>query len=73
MYNLSDISPGQTVVVESIGVKDSMRRRIMDIGLVPGTVVRCIGKSPLGDPSAFLVRGAVIALRADDSKNIFVR
>ena len=43
-----------------------MRRRLLDIGLVENTRVECVGQSPSGDPKAFLIRGAVIALRLSD-------
>ena len=46
--------------------------RLEDIGLVPGTKVTCLQKSPLGDPVAFRIRGAVIALRSDDAAGIIV-
>ena len=44
-----------------------MRRRLQDIGLIRGTSVECVGRSPLGDPAAFRIRGAVIALRDSDT------
>ena len=49
-----------------------MRRRLLDMGLVPETIVECVGKSPLGDPKAYLIRGAVIAIRSSDTKNILI-
>ena len=54
-------------------VSKKMRRRLQDIGLIEGTVVECLGKSPLGDPTAFLIRGAVIALRREDAGRVLVR
>ena len=48
----------------------AMRRRMIDLGIVEGTHVECIGRSPSGDPSAYLVRGAVIAIRAFDASSI---
>ena len=69
---LGDILPGQTAVISALNTTGSMRRRLLDIGLIEGTRVECLGKSPLGDPSAYLIRGAVIALRKDDCKNIIV-
>ena len=72
MCKLNDISPGKTAVVTSVDVLGSMRRRLQDIGLIPGTKVRCVGKSPMGDPTAFLIRGAVIALRSEDCQKISV-
>ena len=39
----------------------------MFLGLIPGTRVTCQGRSPAGDPAAYLVRGTVVALRARDA------
>ena len=50
-----------------------MRRRLLDIGLTPDTVVECVGKSPAGDPKAFLIRGAVIAIRSEDCAEILIK
>ena len=50
-----------------------MRRRLLDIGLSDGTEVQCVGRSPMGDPSAYLIRGAVIAIRSNDSRGVKVR
>ena len=49
-----------------------MKKRLMDIGLIPGTAVECVGESPLGDPRAYLIRGAVIAIRRTDGREISV-
>ena len=65
--NLSELMRGQSAQVVDIHAKDSVRRRLFDLGLVNGTDVTCLQKSPLGDPVAFLIRGAVIALRCEDS------
>lgn len=70
---LNDITPGQTAVIKQLNINGSMRRRLLDIGLIDGTKVECVGKSVLGDPSAFLIRGAVIAIRSEDCKNILIR
>ena len=40
------------------------------LGLVPGTRVTCVGKSPAGDPAAYAFRGAVIALRRADAEEV---
>ena len=71
-YTLKDIAPGQSALVTALLATGSMRRRLLDIGLIENTQVECIGRSPLGDPSAFLIRGAVIALRGEDCENILV-
>lgn len=70
--SLNTLKEGQSARVESIAARGSMRRRLQDIGLISGTRVTCLGRSPFGDPSAFLIRGAAIALREEDSRNILV-
>lgn len=69
---LNDIKPGQHATVRALRSTGSMRRRLLDIGLVENTDVECIGKSPCGDPLAFLIRGAVIAIRTNDCKDILI-
>lgn len=69
---LNSINPGERAVVRALNSTGSMRRRLLDIGLVENTQVECIGRSPAGDPSAFMIRGAVIAIRSEDCKDILV-
>lgn len=71
--SLCDIEVGECAVVERLCVHGSMRRRLLDIGLCDGTEVQCVGRSPMGDPSAYLIRGAVIAIRSNDSRGVKVR
>lgn len=70
---LNDITVGQTAFVCSLDRAGAMRRRLLDLGFTEKAAVRCVGKSPFGDPSAFLVRGAVIALRSSDAATVSVR
>ena len=69
---LSGLSPGDTATVAGLHTAGDMRRRLQDMGLIEGTTVRCLQRSPLGDPTAFLIRGAVIALRAADSAGVLI-
>lgn len=70
---LNKLQPGTRGTVCSMDTGGSMHRRLLDIGLTVGTEVKCLGRSPAGDPSAFLIRGAVIALRAEDSGKIRIQ
>ncbi|WP_349946866.1 FeoA family protein [Lacrimispora sp. BS-2] len=70
---LTDLKRGQKAVIARLSAYDDMRRRLQDIGLIEGTTVECLGRSPLGDPTAFLIRGAVIALRSEDSGRVLVQ
>jgi len=73
MLTLNKIPEGKVVEVKGLLSNGSMRRRLQDIGLINGTKVTCLQKSPFGDPVAYLIRGAVIAIRTEDSSNIVVK
>lgn len=49
------------------------RRRMLDLGLIKGTKVQCLRQSPSGDPTAYEIRGAVIALRSEEASKILVQ
>ena len=72
MNNLSEMRPGEYAKVLGLGKCGNMRRRLLDIGLVEDTLVECVGRSPGGGLSAYLIRGAVIALRPEDARQISV-
>ena len=70
---LCDISPGEAAVVSSMHTQGCIRRRLRDLGLVEGARVECVMKSPLGDPTAYLIKGAIIALRREDAATVAVK
>ena len=72
LKSLNSIEPGERAVISEIKSAEGIRRRLLDIGMIPGTEVECVGRSPSGDPKAFLIRGAVIAIRSEDSAGIIV-
>ncbi len=67
---LSELKPGQEARIHSLLCEGAMRQRFLDLGFLPGVSVSCTGQSPSGDPKAFLIRGAVIAIRSRDSRDI---
>ena len=69
---LSQISIGSSCRIAEIGLNGLLRRRIQDLGIIPGTTVECLRKSPSGDPTAYVVRGTTIALRQEDANQINV-
>ena len=73
MTTLNKISTGEFAVVDAVDTGLSLKQRLYDIGLVPGTKIKVVHQSPSGNPRAYLVRGAVIALRNCDAEKIFVR
>ncbi len=74
MMRLSALSPGESasVVALAASCRGAQRRRLLDLGLVPGTEVTSELRAPSGDPTAYRIRGALIALRLDQASHIFV-
>ena len=70
---LDRLLPGESAVLLRLEADCNIRRRLLDRGLTPGARVECLGISPGGDPRAFLVRGAVLALRREDCRSIILR
>lgn len=69
---LCHLSCGQTGAVHALHMGGSMRRRLLDLGLVSGTPVECLMTGPHGALAAYSIRGAVIAIRRRDAENIWV-
>lgn len=70
---LKDLKPGEEGTVISIGEKGPMRRRIMDMGVTPGTVIKVIKVAPLGDPIEVNIRGYELSLRKTEAENIQIQ
>ncbi len=70
--NLAAAERGQVVTVERVGGERAFRRRLMELGLVPGTRVELVGVAPLGDPIELLVRGACLSIRRAEAERVAV-
>ena len=70
---LATLAPGSVCQIVSLELSGLLRRRILDLGIVPGTLIRCIRRGPSGDPTAYMVRETLIALRSEDAAQISVR
>ncbi len=69
---LNKSSLGMRLKVLSLRFNEFERRRIFDLGIIPGTKIKALHKSPLGDPGAYFIRGTAIALRNEDARKIIV-
>ena len=63
---------GRSARVKKLTASGNQRRRMLDLGLVLDTDVESMRKSPSGDPTAYEIRGAVIALRSEEASQILV-
>lgn len=69
---LSEVKPGEKVVVKKVGSKGPLRRRIMDMGITPGVEVAVVKVAPLGDPMEVTIRGYELSLRKEETTQIEV-
>lgn len=72
---LSDLPIGKDAEIKELSpfIRKYQRRRLMDLGIIPGTVVKAEMRSPNGDPTAFRIRGTVIALRQEQTDSIKIQ
>ncbi|MDE5764988.1 MAG: ferrous iron transport protein A [Ruminococcus sp.] len=75
MKQLSELKENETAVIESadLSALSDSGAFLKEIGFVSGTVIKCLHRSFSGDPTAYLIKGAVIALRRSDSDKIKCR
>ncbi|WMJ79445.1 ferrous iron transport protein A [Clostridium sp. MB40-C1] len=69
---LNEVSVGVKTKVTSISRESNVRRRLMDMGIVPGIQIQVSGKAPLGDPIEILIRGYKLTLRKAEAMSITV-
>lgn len=73
LMTLDRLTVGRRATVAALASDGGQRRRLMELGFVPGGAVTAVQESPWGDPVAYAVCGAVIALRRSDARQITVR
>lgn len=69
---LNELNLNDTGFIKELKCSDGVKRRLLDFGLIEGTKITPIFVSPSGDPTAFEVRGSIIAIRIEDTKLIFL-
>ena len=70
---LSELPPGRDAIVDSVDASGPIGRRLLDLGLLPGTPVRALRRAPLGDPGVFELRGYRLCLRKSESSRVRLR
>ena len=69
---LRDLNVGESGRVLSVGGEKALRRRLLEMGITPHTVVTVKKVAPMGDPVELLLRGYVLTLRLEDAEKIIV-
>ena len=71
--SLHEMIPGERGKVAEILAEGPVGRRLMDLGLLPGTPIQALRASPLGDPTVYELRGYRLCLRNEDAAQVLVR
>ena len=70
--NLSQLRPGQSAVIDSVGGEGALRQHFLNMGVIPGAQVTLVKFAPMGDPMELTIHGYSLTLRVDDAKKIAV-
>jgi len=70
---LDALAPGECATLISTMTGCGTARRLEELGFVSGEEIACVMRSPLGDPSAYMIRETLVALRRRDAAMIGVR
>ena len=70
---LDKLPVGKAGTIRQVGGQGALRRRLLDMGLTPGTPVKICKMAPLGDPMELELRGYSLTLRKEDAANIELR
>ncbi len=69
---LTELELGQNAVITKVTGNGAIRRRMIDMGIVPGMEVRMERYAPLGDPIEIKLKGCHISLRKEEAENVLI-
>jgi Fe2+ transport system protein FeoA len=72
MMTLEQVVPGVSVVIEKVGGARAFRRRLMELGIIPGTRVEVLRIAPFGDPMELCARGCNLSIRVAEAREVQV-
>ena len=70
LHSLDQLPIGDTGVIHRVGGRPRVARRLMEMGLLPGTRIEAVGRAPMGDPLEVRLRGYLFSLRHADAAHI---
>ena len=69
---LNELKVGKSGRVLTVGGEKALRRRLLDMGITPRTIITVKKAAPMGDPIELLLRGYVLSLRLEDAEKISI-
>ncbi len=73
IYSLDNLPLNKNGYIIDLKSQGSLRRRMLDLGLIKDTLIKPVFISPSGDPRAYEVRGSIIAIRKNDAELIKIK
>ena len=73
IITLSQLPINQKGIILSLNCNPSIKKRLLDLGLIPGTHITPVFVSPLGEPTAFEFRNTIVSIRNYDSSDILIK
>lgn len=70
---LNELPIDSTSRIKKLNCDGNIRRRLLDLGIIANTPIKAVLKSPSGDPTAYEIRGTLIAIRKEDSNFIEIQ
>lgn len=69
---LTDLNRGECAKIEKIGTTGELKKRLIDMGINAGQIIKLERNAPMGDPQEYRIKGNSIAIRKQDAENIIV-
>ena len=73
IYSLDDLPLNKDGYIIDLKSQGALRRRKLDLGLIKNTLIKPVFISPSGDPTAYEVRGSIIAIRKKDAELVKIK
>ncbi|MFP4416249.1 MAG: ferrous iron transport protein A [Chitinispirillaceae bacterium] len=70
--SLANCREGEVLIIERIDGRGALKKRLLEMGLVPGSIIEIVKYAPLMDPMEVVTRGARMSLRVSEAMRIIV-
>lgn len=70
---LTELNRGEKAIIVKIGKLGALKKRLTDMGITSGEVIKLERDAPLGDPQQFLIKNTGIAIRKEDADYIEIK
>lgn len=72
LKRLDEFALGETGLIKKVEGEGKIRRRLFDMGVTPGAMVKLMKKAPLGDPLEITIRGYELTLRKTEANSVIL-